>query len=93
LDATDCPYIEKRLHVLYQMNIYHAECMSMSSVSCSINEVIVESVISLSVALGKEFFAECLTKCTRQRAKHTTKSRIPVVKEGWDIESCLEGGE
>jgi hypothetical protein len=23
LDATDCPCIEKRLHVLYQINIYH----------------------------------------------------------------------
>jgi hypothetical protein len=33
-----------------------------------VNEVIAKSLISPRVALDKECFAECPTKCTRQRA-------------------------
>jgi hypothetical protein len=32
-----------------------------------------------SAALGKAFFAECPTKGTRQRVRHSAKPRIPVV--------------
>jgi hypothetical protein len=34
-----------------------------------------------SAALGKAFFAECPTKGTRQRGRHSAKPRIPVVNQ------------
>jgi hypothetical protein len=52
-----------------------AECLSMSSVLLSVNEVVTESVTLLSAALDKEVFAECPTKNTRQSAEHSAKSR------------------
>jgi hypothetical protein len=46
----------------------------MLSVARSVKEVVVESVSSQSVALDKDFFAECLTNCTRQSVEHSEKS-------------------
>jgi hypothetical protein len=51
----------------------------MPSVLLSVNVVVTESRTLPSAALGKEFFAECLKKCTRQRLEHSTKSQVPVV--------------
>jgi hypothetical protein len=55
------------------------ECLSISSVSLLVHEVIVDSLISLRVALDKECFVEWPTKCTRQSTEHLVKSQIPVV--------------
>jgi hypothetical protein len=44
------------------------ECLSMYSVSLSVNEAVAESLISPRVTLGKVRFAECPIKCTRRRA-------------------------
>jgi hypothetical protein len=54
----------------------------MPIISRSVNVVIVESAISPSVALGKDCFVECSTKCTRQSVDHSAKSRIPLVGGG-----------
>jgi hypothetical protein len=40
-----------------------------------------ESLTLTSAAVGKSFFAECLTKDTRQSGWHSVKPRIPVVNE------------
>jgi hypothetical protein len=40
----------------------------MSSVLLSVNVVVTKSVTLPSAALGKEFFAECLTESTRKSA-------------------------
>jgi hypothetical protein len=45
----------------------------------SANVLVTESRTLPSAALGKGFFAEFLTKSTRQCGEHSTKSRIPVV--------------
>jgi hypothetical protein len=50
-----------------------------SRVLLSVKVVITESVTLPSVALDKVFFTECPTKSTRQSAKHSVKSQIPVV--------------
>lgn len=42
-------------------------------------EVYDECLYSSRVSLGKEDFVECPTNCSRQRAGHLTKSRIPVM--------------
>jgi hypothetical protein len=59
--------------------VVFAKCLSIPSVSLSVNEVIAESCISPRVAHGKVCFAECSTKCTRQSTEHSIKSRISVV--------------
>jgi hypothetical protein len=46
------------------------------SVSGSLCQVLCRVIC---MALGKAFFAECPTKSTRQRAKHSAKPRIPVM--------------
>jgi hypothetical protein len=51
----------------------------MPRVLLSANVVVTERRALPSAALGKEAFAECLTKSTRQSAEHSTKTRIPVV--------------
>jgi hypothetical protein len=56
-----------------------AECGTVPSVLHSINQLVTESRTLPSAALGKAFFAECPTKGTRQRVRHSAKSRIPVV--------------
>jgi hypothetical protein len=45
----------------------------------SVNAVVTESRTLPSVALGKDFFAECPIESTRQSTEHSAKSRIPVV--------------
>jgi hypothetical protein len=55
------------------------ECFPVPRVLVSVNVVVIESRTSPSAALGKDFFAECPTKNTRQSAKHSAKSRILVV--------------
>jgi hypothetical protein len=54
-------------------------CLSMPSFLLSVNVVITESVTLPSVMLGKDGFAECPTKSTRQSTEHSAKSRISVV--------------
>jgi hypothetical protein len=49
------------------------------SVQHSVKWLVAESLTLPSAALGKAFFAECPTKGTRQRGRHSTKPRIPVV--------------
>jgi hypothetical protein len=51
-----------------------------SSVQHSVKRLVAESLTLSSAALGKVFFAECPTKGTRQRGRHSAKPRIPVVK-------------
>jgi hypothetical protein len=50
----------------------------MPRVLLSVNVVVTESRTLPSAALGKEFFAKCPIKSTRQSAEHSAKSRIPV---------------
>jgi hypothetical protein len=74
------PFVESRILSRVTLGKYSfAECLSTLSVSPLVNKVCAESLISPSVALDKECFAECLIKCTRQSAEHLAKSRIPVV--------------
>jgi hypothetical protein len=56
-----------------------AECRTVPSVQHSVKGLCVESLTLPSAALGKAFFAECPTKCTRQRIQHSAKPRILVV--------------
>jgi hypothetical protein len=49
------------------------------SVQHSVKGLCAESLTLPSAALGKDVFAECPTKCTRQRMQHSAKPRIPVV--------------
>jgi hypothetical protein len=49
------------------------------SVQHSVKRLVAESLALPSAALDKAFFAECPTKGTRQRGRHSTKPRIPVV--------------
>jgi hypothetical protein len=63
-----------------------AECGPVPSVLRSVNQLVTESRTLPSAALGKAFFAECPTKGTRQRVRHSAKSRIPVV-----LVECLLG--
>jgi hypothetical protein len=58
-----------------------AECVPVPSVQHSVKRLVAESLTLPSAALGKAFFAECPTKATRQRGRHSTKPRIPVVKD------------
>jgi hypothetical protein len=56
-----------------------AEWGPVPSVQHSVKRLIAESLTLPSAALGKAFFAECPTKGTRQRGRHSTKPQIPVV--------------
>jgi hypothetical protein len=56
-----------------------AECRTVPSVQHSVKGLCAESLTLPSAALGKAVFAECPTKCTRQRMQHSAKPRIPVV--------------
>jgi hypothetical protein len=56
-----------------------AECGPVPSVLHSVKRHVTESRTLPSAALGKAFFAECPTKGTRQRVRHSAKPRIPVV--------------
>ena len=58
-----------------------AECGPVPSVQHSVKRLVAESLTLPSAALGKAFFAECPTKGTRQRGRHSAKPRIPVVLE------------
>jgi hypothetical protein len=49
------------------------------SVQHSVKRLVAESLTLPSAALGKAFFAECPTKGTPQRGRHSAKPRIPVV--------------
>jgi hypothetical protein len=49
------------------------------SVQHSVKRLVAESLTLPSAALGKAFFAECPTKGTRQRGRHSAKPRNPVV--------------
>jgi hypothetical protein len=51
------------------------------SVQHSVKRLVAESLTLPSAALGKAFFAECPTKGTRQRGRHSAKPRILVVQE------------
>jgi hypothetical protein len=53
--------------------------MSLPSVLHSVKRLVTESRTLPSAALGKSFFAECPTKGTRQRERHSAKPRILVV--------------
>jgi hypothetical protein len=55
------------------------ECLPVPSVQHSVKGFFAESLTLPSAALGKAFFAECPTKGTRQRIRHSAKPRIPVV--------------
>jgi hypothetical protein len=57
----------------------------MPSVQHSVKRLVAESLTLPSAALGKACFAECPTKGTRQRGRHSAKPRIPVVYEIVDI--------
>jgi hypothetical protein len=59
--------------------VFFDECLSVPRVLLSVNAVLTESRTLPSAALGKNLFAECPTGSTRQSAKHSTKSQIPVV--------------
>jgi hypothetical protein len=63
-----------------------AEWGPMPSVQHSVKRLFAESLTLPSAALGKDFFAECPTKGTRQRIQHSAKPRIPVV---FNIYLCL----
>jgi hypothetical protein len=56
-----------------------AEWGPVSSVQHSVKRLVAESLTLPSAALGKACFAECPTKGTRQRGRHSAKPRIPVV--------------
>jgi hypothetical protein len=56
-----------------------AEWGLVPSVQHSVKRLVAESLTLPSAALGKAFFAECPTKDTRQRGRHSAKPRIPVV--------------
>ena len=62
-----------------------AECLPMPSVRHSVKSLVAESLALPSAALGKAFFAECLTKGTRQRLQHSAKPWIPVVRNLFGI--------
>jgi hypothetical protein len=55
-----------------------AEWCPVPSVQHSVKRLVAESLTLPSAALGKAFFAECPTKGTRQRDRHSANSRIPV---------------
>jgi hypothetical protein len=69
-----------------------AECLAVPSVLHSVNKLFTERRTLSSAALGKVGFAECPIKSTRQRLRHSAKSRIPVVYKVWNLhgESRLE---
>jgi hypothetical protein len=54
----------------------------MLNVLLSVNMVFTKSMTLSSVALGKQFFAECPIKSTWQSAEHSAKSQIPTAKVG-----------
>jgi hypothetical protein len=56
-----------------------AEWCPVPSVQHSVKRPVAESLTLSNAALVKAFFAECPTKGTRQRGRHSTKPRIPVV--------------
>jgi hypothetical protein len=55
------------------------------SVQHSVKGLFAERLTLPSAALGKPFFAECPTKGTRQRDRHSAKPRIPVVLDAIDV--------
>jgi hypothetical protein len=57
-----------------------AEWGYVPSVQHSVKRLVTESLTLASAALGKACFAECPTKGTRQRGRHSAKPRIPVVR-------------
>jgi hypothetical protein len=57
-----------------------AEWGHVPSVQHSVKRLVAESLTLPSAALDKAFFAECPTKDTRERGRHSAKSRIPVVR-------------
>jgi hypothetical protein len=58
-----------------------AECCPVPSVQHSVKRLVSESLTLPSATLGKACFAECPTKGTRQRGRHSAKPRIPVVQD------------
>jgi hypothetical protein len=58
---------------------FFAECGPVPSVLHSVKRLVIESRTLPSAALGKALFAECPTKGTRQRVRHSANPRIPVV--------------
>jgi hypothetical protein len=56
-----------------------AEWCPVSSVQHSVKRLFVESLTLPRAALGKALFAECPTKGTRQRGRHSAKPQISVV--------------
>jgi hypothetical protein len=56
-----------------------AEWGPVPSVQHSVKRLVAESLTLPSTALGKACFAECPTKGTRQRGRHSAKPRILVV--------------
>jgi hypothetical protein len=56
-----------------------AECSPVPSVQHSVKGLFAESLSLPSAALGKDLFAECPTKSTRQRIQHSAKPVIPIV--------------
>jgi hypothetical protein len=56
-----------------------AEWGPVPSVQHSVKRLVAESLTLPSAALGKAFFAECPTKGTRQRGRHSAKPGFPVV--------------
>jgi hypothetical protein len=56
-----------------------AESPPVPSVQHSVKGLFAERLTLPSAALGKDFFAECPTKGTRQRIQHSVKPTIPVV--------------
>jgi hypothetical protein len=68
---TECLTLGKRVF---------AEWGPVPSVQHSVKRLVAESLTLPSAALGKAFFAECPTKGTRQRGRHSAKPQIPVVQ-------------
>jgi hypothetical protein len=58
------------------------ECLPVPRVPLSANAIVTESETLLSAALGKDVFAECPTKNTRQSVEHSAKSQFPIVMVG-----------
>jgi hypothetical protein len=58
-----------------------AEWGPVPSVQHSVKRLVAESLTLSSAALGKAFFAECPTKGTRQKGRHSAKPQILVVED------------
>jgi hypothetical protein len=68
---------------------HFAEWGPVPSVQHLVKRLVAESLTLPSAALGKAFFAECPTKGTRQRGRHSAKPRIPVVNTCFVEFKCL----